>query len=134
MRTEETEKKKAKVSLKTGFDMNPSEFIGITADVQQCFCSLVVHKEAESVFWEGGRERGVAPIIHSRLGHKVVATLVLVRGSICLILETERKRCYLGNKTPELTWVSFAAGAHPTCCPPTLDRLHVGCCSLPPRC
>lgn len=62
MRTEETEKKKkAKVPLKTGFDMNPGEFIGISADVQQCFCSLVVHKEAESVCLggrEGGRERG----------------------------------------------------------------------------
>lgn len=107
-------------------------FIGISSDVQQCFCSLMVHKEAKRVSGVG-----VAfPITHSQLGHKVAATLVLVRGSICLILQTEGKwECSfnLRNKTPDLAWVMFTwleTGTHPTCCPPTPDMLRVGCCSL----
>lgn len=78
------------MSLKSGLDVNPNVFFGIIADVQQCFCSLVVHREAEGVF--GGRRGGgeSLPIIPSQLGHKVVATLVHVRGSTCLTLETER--------------------------------------------
>lgn len=47
-------RRKRQKCLKTGFDMNPNVFIGIIADVQQCFCSLVVHKEAEKVFGRGG--------------------------------------------------------------------------------
>lgn len=42
--------------------MNPNVYIGIIADVQQCFCSLVVHKEAEKVF---GREEGGVASHHS---------------------------------------------------------------------
>lgn len=82
---------------------------------------------------------GSFPITHSQLGHKVAATLVLVRGSICLILETEAKwECSfnLRNKTPDLAWVMFTwaeTGTHPTCCPPTPDMLRVGCCSLLPH-
>lgn len=50
-----------KVCLETGFDMKPNAFTGIIADVQQCFCSLVVHREAERLSGrEREKERGVA--------------------------------------------------------------------------
>lgn len=98
--------------------------------------SVFVHwwftrKQKRCLGWR--RRGGLPPIIHSQLGHKAVATLDLVRGSICLTLEMEWKTCYLINKTPELSWGTLPTGAHPTCCPPRLDRLHAGCCSPPPR-
>lgn len=82
-------------------------------------------------------------IMQIHLGHKVASTPGLVHGSICLILNT-RKRII--SKTVVSIWSdsiysgltnglkgTTLRGAYPTCCPPTLGKLHAGCCSLPPH-
>lgn len=62
----------------------PYLFIQYTSFVMcsSVLCSLVVHNEGE---------RFPFPIMQFQSAHMVVATLGLVRGSICLILRTEKK-------------------------------------------
>lgn len=63
--------------------------------------SLVVHKE------RGKRGRFSFSIIHFHLGHKVAATLGLVHGSICLILQAERNKLILISKSSPLDTVQM---------------------------
>lgn len=86
-------------------------------------------------WWFTRKQRGCLgvgesfPITHSQLSHKVAATLVLVRGSICLILETEGKRkCSfnLRNKTPD--WYGLCLHGYKLELTPLVAHQHRTCC------